>query len=118
MPTEEQREHKRLYDIGYRARKTAARRACRAANPGLEERTRRAKGRAFIDTQKAKGCVICGFSTPIACDFHHIDPASKVTDVTRLVCCSEKRILAEVAKCVVLCSNHHRMFHAGLLELP
>src|SRR5271168_3569288 len=41
-------------------------------------------------------------------DFHHIDPAEKDSSVARAVCNNgwgKKRILAEIAKCEVLCKN-------------
>jgi len=114
------KEQKRLYDVGYRARKNELKRAQYVANPEAfraAEHARRAAARAFIAEQKTAGCVVCGFDVPIACDFHHVDPAQKVTEVTRLVYCTKERILEEIAKCILLCSNHHRMLHAGLLTL-
>ena len=95
-------------------------RKARKVNPrdyGAEERARRARGRAFIDKYKATGCVVCGFAVPVALDFHHRDPETKITEVTRLAVCSEARILSEIEKCVLLCANHHRMLHAGLIEV-
>jgi hypothetical protein len=48
--------------------------------------------------------------SPYAMDFDHRDTASKVQDVTRMVGrASLQRILAEAAKCDVVCANCHRM---------
>lgn len=58
-------------------------------------------------------CVKCGFSHPGALDFHHRDPSEKYMEVTKMVKakCSKQKILKEIAKCDVLCSNCHRILH-------
>lgn len=58
-------------------------------------------------------CETCG-ETDIAClDFHHTDPESKDISIARVVTngWSKERILTEINKCVVLCSNCHRKLH-------
>lgn len=58
-------------------------------------------------------CERCSFSHPAALDFHHKDGEEKENCVTTLVglgYCKE-RILEEIAKCEVLCSNCHRILH-------
>lgn len=54
-------------------------------------------------------CEQCGFSHPATIVFHHRDLSSKQGDVSVLVQsrCSREKILAEVAKCMVLCANCH-----------
>lgn len=54
-------------------------------------------------------CADCGLDHPAILDFHHLDPSEKEYQIARLT--SKKRILHEVAKCVVLCSNCHRIRH-------
>ena len=59
-------------------------------------------------------CADCGGTFhPCQYDFHHIDPSTKVAGVTQL--CQNGRkmetILAEAAKCVLLCANCHRLRH-------
>lgn len=39
--------------------------------------------------------------------WHHRDPLDKVADVSRLGSYSKKRILAEIAKCDLMCANCH-----------
>lgn len=63
-------------------------------------------------------CVICGYNTcRQALDFHHIDPSKK--DFTfgrlRVKTLAWHIIEAELRKCVVLCANCHREYHAGLI---
>ena len=60
-------------------------------------------------------CVLCGEKEPVSLDFHHLDPKAKDGAVARQP--SIARVLAEIAKCVVLCANCHRKVHAGLLTV-
>lgn len=70
----------------------------------------------FIRSLK-KPCIVCGESEPVCIDFHHLDPATKEFDVTLKRSKAKAKILAEAVKCVCLCSNCHRKFHAGLLDI-
>lgn len=65
-------------------------------------------------------CVDCGESNPIVLEFDHL--GDKVLDVTKMVWrgISWKRIEAEIAKCDIVCANHHKIrtwerggFYAG-----
>ncbi len=52
----------------------------------------------------------------IAClDFHHLDPSIKEHPIAR--CSSEKDLLEEASKCIVLCANCHRLLHNGDIQL-
>jgi hypothetical protein len=42
-------------------------------------------------------------------DFDHRDPATKVRSVTRMIFGSIDRMLAEAAKCDIVCANCHRL---------
>lgn len=70
----------------------------------------REKRKSLINSLKTK-CSLCEEDFPAALDFHHIDPSIKEHMVTRDV--GRKRILNESKKCIILCANHHRKFHAG-----
>lgn len=73
-------------------------------------------------------CMKCGFSHPAALDFHHRDPKDKLYEVSVMPLRSigKKKILAEIAKCDVMCANCHRIHHynerkgneAQLVEQP
>jgi len=64
-----------------------------------------------FEMKKNMGCERCGFSHPVALDFHHINN-DKEYDVSKLVRNGNKdKILKEIEKCIVLCSNCHRIFH-------
>ena len=57
-------------------------------------------------------CMKCGDRLPDCCyDFHHNDP-TVVNDVpSGILHCSWKRILEELAKCIMVCANCHRIIH-------
>ncbi len=64
-------------------------------------------------------CVFCRENTSVCLEFHHLDPSRK--DFNLAIISSwgygKKRILAEIAKCKVLCANCHKKVHAGILKL-
>lgn len=59
-------------------------------------------------------CARCDENHIAALDFHHNDQAQKDMCISEAVNrgWGKKRILEEIAKCVVLCSNCHRKHHA------
>lgn len=61
-------------------------------------------------------CVKCGEDTPVCLDFHHVDD-NKEFGISKSANegISWNKIITEIDKCVVLCSNCHRKVHAGLL---
>lgn len=63
-------------------------------------------------------CIVCGESDPVCIDFHHRDSSQKEYEVSRMTAISVKRLKQEISKCVPLCSNCHRKFHAGRFKLP
>src|SRR5262252_1068828 len=58
-------------------------------------------------------CARCPENHPAALDFHHQNQSQKDRDLGNCVGrgWSKERILDEVAKCTVLCSNCHRKLH-------
>ena len=57
-------------------------------------------------------CPRCGESHPACLDIHHIHPKQKESTVAILVAKrSKKRVLSEIRKCIVLCSNCHKKEH-------
>lgn len=68
---------------------------------------------------KEVGCVMGHQVHPVCLDFHHIDPTTKKYDIAFLAKIPTLQdLLDEIPKCVVICANHHRMYHAGLIEIP
>ena len=57
-------------------------------------------------------CVKCNESHVACLDFHHEDPAVKDGNLATIArSWGKERILKEVAKCIVICSNCHRKLH-------
>ncbi len=75
-------------------------------------RRKRSPMRLAVDVHKAAPCTDCGGRYPAGVmEFDHRSPADKVADVAVMV---HKRhplslIFAEIAKCVLVCANCHRI---------
>ena len=66
---------------------------------------------------KGGKCINCGYSNCMeGLDFHHLDPKEKDFEISGKSYAMD-RLLKEVDKCVLLCSNCHREVHAGYLTL-
>ena len=66
-------------------------------------------------------CGICGYNTTEnALEFHHLDPTEKEFSFggARANIISWKRMIVELRKCIMVCSNCHREIHAGILDVP
>lgn len=74
-------------------------------------KTLKERNAEYIILKKSNGCVKCGEKRHYVLDFHHIDPNEKSNNINNLRTCSQETLDAEIAKCVVLCSNCHREFH-------
>lgn len=93
------------------------------ADPQLWKETTKANRRKLMkeiaDLKALRGCIICEERTPCCLDFHHLDSETKEGHVADLINKGCRNLgLKEIEKCVVICSNHHRKFHAGLITLP
>ena len=57
-------------------------------------------------------CSACGYDKCMsALEFHHIDPSQKDVELSQVTRITDK-ILTELSKCVILCSNCHREHHS------
>ena len=74
------------------------------------QRAEREKRQLLLDA-RAGGCVVCGEKDPSCLDFHHRDPSTKEGHIGEFRHFGTKRVLAEIAKCDVLCANCHRKHH-------
>ena len=80
------------------ARKRQYRRACKAEADRIKQ---------------IRGCARCGMTDPRCLDFHHTDPATKDWKKPwQVMCFNPRRVVLEAEKCIVLCSNCHRILHA------
>jgi len=64
------------------------------------------------DYKAQLGCEICGENHPATLDFHHTNADEKEFNISQMVRrFSKERVLIEIAKCCVWCSNCHRKHH-------
>lgn len=56
-------------------------------------------------------CADCGFQDSRAFEFHHLDRSSKLDEVSKMASQQApwRRIEEEIAKCIILCANCHRI---------
>lgn len=78
-----------------------------------QQRKRDAIVKLRNEYKKGLVCVDCGENHPATLDFHHLDPSTKryriASAITRAT--NWDKVLAEIEKCIVLCSNCHRKRH-------
>ncbi len=81
---------------------------------------RREKVRLMTIEYKGGKCQICGYDRCFeALEFHHIDPTKKDFGISyKGYTRSWEKVKEEADKCILLCANCHREFHAGILQLP
>lgn len=64
-------------------------------------------------------CEQCGENHPACLEFHHLNPSEKEINLSEAVAIkgwSKNKILDEIDKCVVLCSNCHKKLHWELQQ--
>lgn len=73
---------------------------------------RRARNRDYVRVAKQNPCAHCGGTFhPAAMEFHHLDPTQKLNNIATMVGTgrSMKSLQEEIAKCVLICANCHRI---------
>lgn len=72
-----------------------------------------AKRALLRETKAERGCRDCGFTNPVALEFHHIDPSTKHEKLVKgrygMIRLSLEELVDEIEKCIVLCANCHRI---------
>jgi len=66
-------------------------------------------------------CCICGYDKCFrSLDLHHLDPNKKEIGIGQIMANPTKwqKIVLELKKCVLLCSNCHGEYHDGVVEIP
>lgn len=99
----------------YRARA----RAWQAANPEKYRTGRRVSAeaqpaRAYYNTWRAVGCLVCGEDNIPIIEAAHTDPAIKRCGPSQIRLLEDMQ--AELAKCRQLCRNHHRLADMALCD--
>lgn len=68
-----------------------------------------------INTIKGtRGCIRCHIKDPRVLEFHHLDTSKKEFNIADYYYShySFKKLELEIAKCVIICANCHRILHA------
>lgn len=66
-------------------------------------------------------CALCGNKYPNEVyDLHHLDPKEKSFGLSNKhgICKSWNKIVVELRKCILVCSNCHRLIHNDLVDVP
>jgi len=78
----------------------------------LRVRKYMAKKKQILQDAKSGGCTICGEKRLVCLDFHHPNNDKSEHHIANMVWfCGIEKLKAEIAKCVVVCSNCHRVIH-------
>lgn len=108
IENEADREKKRLYDrLWYRRHAPEVNARNKAQRENLQEWYQKLKSNL--------ACQQCGENHPATLVFHHRDPTKKELTIALAVRAgwSISRILKEIEKCDVLCTNCHMRLHAN-----
>jgi hypothetical protein len=84
----------------------------RAKHKARNAQARRANHARMMEYLRGQACGDCGIDNPVVLEFHHNDGRKhKRVEVSVLVShgYSWPRVMAEIAKCMVLCANCHRV---------
>lgn len=104
-----EKEESEFHKNGFRSGKQQYRGYCKACANKIE--TERYRDRRNLAESFKTKCEKCGEDRIYVLDFHHKNPEEKEFTIGRNEINSEERIIKEIQKCVVLCSNCHRAFH-------
>ena len=108
---EKQKTYLHQYYLDNKEKYSKASTAFRLRNPGYIQTHNREHGvmvkERLYGIKAASGCVDCGERNPIVLDFDHVLGNKKFT-IGRGQHRSWTKVEAEIAKCVVRCSNCHR----------
>lgn len=64
-------------------------------------------------------CGVCSYNKCVhALEFHHLDPSQKEFGFAKRWSRAWAKLVVELQKCVLLCSNCHKEYHAGILKIP
>lgn len=86
----------------------------------VSRRNKRKDAKLEMLSYKGNKCSTCNIEVTSnnACifDFHHIDPKQKEYKPASLMLMSWNKVIIELNKCILLCSNCHRMEHKRIRD--
>ena len=64
-------------------------------------------------------CIVCGYKRCVeGLCFHHVDPTTKLFEISGNYCRQWEVLKTELDKCLLMCMLCHVEFHAGVIEMP
>jgi hypothetical protein len=104
---------KREWYIRNRAASDARSKKWKSENPKRVRETNakyQARKKDIILKAKDKPCAECGVKyPPCVMDFHHVKGKKSFSIAARRTSTSPAKLVSEIAKCIVLCANCHRL---------
>lgn len=82
----------------------------------IRDRRKRAELRRwYVEYKSNLTCSVCEENHPATLEFHHKDPSTKIMEIGTMVSSvpkfSKEKIISEMDKCLVICSNCHKKLH-------
>jgi len=109
------RDEIRVQKAAYRASHRDEIRACEAAYKASHPDGKRAWFMGNLNILRAaQGCDDCGVHEGMLLH-HHMDPSTKLWEVSQMCSHSLEKFIDEIAKCTVLCYSCHKKRHAVLM---
>lgn len=107
----------RASHLAHRDERNARQRAhylanCERIKADSKQYRRNAPGVVFFREWRSRGCRVCGENDFRCIQSHHVDPREKEFTLARIR--NLDIVVAELAKCVPLCANHHILVHEEL----
>jgi hypothetical protein len=108
-------QEKNKNEFGYRKqRKGKTYSICKACTTMLKIKEQKFNKKKCME-YKGNKCVICGYDRCMnAMQFHHLDPSEKEFTVGKRHSMVFEKVIRELDKCILVCSNCHNEIHAGM----
>lgn len=69
-----------------------------------------------MEVAQSSTCVVCGATPPTRPNWHHLDPRTKIDDVTSIS--NLEDVKREIEKCICICKKCHWAVHKSLITTP
>lgn len=108
--TEEQKERHRIANRAYYYRNNISQKGKPQGYWAQTSKTQYQKAREVATAAKARPCADCGIEyPPIVMEFDHVRGQKEFSIGNHVKSVSRERLVAEIAKCDVVCANCHRL---------
>jgi len=104
-------EEKEIENFGTRGKTKVWRAYCRECLNKIQRHRNKERKRKIIDLLGGE-CVKCGYKKNLsALEFHHLNPKEKEYEWNKAKLLSWNKLIKEIKKCILVCSNCHREIH-------